>query len=104
MKKVNIILAILLALGALLISSIPSNAQTCQIQLKIYKITFEVKGKATIEGFNMKGEIVVIKYGFNGGAKNKPKHTLLRKGAWLTVEYEDLKLNGENRAVVKLND
>lgn len=104
MKKVNIILAILLALGALLISSIPSNAQPGQMQVRIDKITFEGKGKATIEGFNMKGEIVVIKYGFNGGAVNKPKHTLLAKGTWLTVKYEDLKLRGENRAVIKLND
>jgi len=102
--KHNTILAIILIGLLLFVLSLPSNAQPGQMQVRIDKITFEGKGKATIEGFNMKGEIVVIKYGFNGGAKNKPKNTLLRKGAWLTVKYEDLKLKGENRAVVKLND
>jgi len=102
--KHNTILAIILIGLLLFVLSLPSNAQPGQMQVKIEKITFKGKGKATIEGFNMKGEIVVIKYGFNGGAVNKPKHTLLAKGTWLTVKYEDLKLRGENRAVIKLND
>ncbi len=102
--KHNTILAIILIGLLLFVLSLPSNAQPGQMQVKIEKITFEGKGKATIEGFNMKGEIVVIKYGFNGGAVNKPKHTLLKKGVWLTVKYEDLKLKGLNKAVIMLNN
>lgn len=102
--KHNTILAIILIGLLLFVLSLPSNAQPGQMQVKIEKITFEGKGKATIEGFNMKGEMVIVKYGFKGRAVNKPKHTLLAKGTWLTVKYEDLKLRGENRAVIKLND
>jgi len=86
--KHNFLLALIVALLAMIVFSMPCNAQPRNLQARVIEVIKQDKRRIECKAVSMANDTITIRYGFSGWVGNKGQ---IKAGTWLTIhsDYSD---------------